>query len=407
MMSFAQTDERNQIKERILRLKAKKDFSPKDSVYIDQLNDLGKQMRYYNVDSVLILAQQALHWSNEIDYKKGKGIALLRLGDYYSDRGEKNKSITYYSKSSDIAKEINNSALVLRTMNNLAGEYVYKGDYAKALNGFLEAIEMAELADDKKMQSIINENIANLYASQKDYAQSLEFYQKVKKINNEIGNDVYSAETMSNLASVYADMGELDYAMFNINKSISVFEKNSILDWLAFAYEIKGKVYLKQGKYKWALYWYDQSDLLHRNLDDDRSKIDLLNGMAEAYLGQGKDDISKKYALEAFDISNEIEFLEGIQKCSRTLYDISKNKGDFATALTYHEIYQKLSDTLTRNENKKSLTLFKTKTDFDMQKQVLIEENEKALAKQQNYINIAMGVLLVFIVITYLVHRGQ
>jgi tetratricopeptide (TPR) repeat protein len=323
MMSFAQTDERNQIKERILRLKAKKDFSPKDSVYIDQLNDLGKQMRYYNVDSVLILAQQALHWSNEIDYKKGKGIALLRLGDYYSDRGEKNKSITYYSKSSDIAKEINNSALVLRTMNNLAGEYVYKGDYAKALNGFLEAIEMAELADDKKMQSIINENIANLYASQKDYAQSLEFYQKVKKINNEIGNDVYSAETMSNLASVYADMGELDYAMFNINKSISVFEKNSILDWLAFAYEIKGKVYLKQGKYKWALYWYDKSDLLHRNLDDDRSKIDLLNGMAEAYLGQGKDDISKKYALEAFDISNEIEFLEGIQKCSRTLCSIA------------------------------------------------------------------------------------
>ena len=199
----------------------------------------------------------------------------------------------------------------------------------------------------------MNENIANLYASQKDFDQSLDFYKKVKKINGELGDEVIIAETLGNLASTYADMGKLDYAMFNINKSLAIFEKHKILDWLAFTYEIKGKIYLKEKKYKWALYWYNQSELLHKELDDDRGKIDLFNGMAEAYLGQGKDSISENFALQAYEISDRIGFMEGTQKCAYTLYSINKNKKNYAKALNFHELYQKLSDTLSRNENKK------------------------------------------------------
>jgi signal transduction histidine kinase len=179
------------------------------------------------------------------------------------------------------------------------------------------------------------------------------------------------------------------------------------MDWLAYAYEIKGKVYLKQQKFKWSLYWYKQSDMLHKDLDDPRGKIDLLNGMAEAYLGQGKDSISQERALQAFEISKRISSMEGIQKCAITLYKINRNKQDYATALAFHELYQKLSDTLSRNENMKSLALLKTKTEYDDQKRTLIDENNRALAVQRRYINAALFILLIFIVITYFVHRGE
>ncbi|MEX0291008.1 MAG: tetratricopeptide repeat protein [Flavobacteriaceae bacterium] len=407
LIALPQKKERLEIKQRISKLRAQNNFSPKDTVYIDLLTDLAKQMRYYKEDSVLLLAKQAFKHSEEANYKRGQSTALLRYGDYHSDQGDNKTAIDYYTRSWQLAQEIDNLELKLRTINNLAGEYGYQGDYAQALDRYLEGLEIAEASDNKNMLSIINENIANLYAAQKDYQQSLEYFKKVKKINEEISNEVYSAETMSNLASVYADMGELDYAMFNINKSIAVFEKKGIADWLAYAYEIKGKTYLKQEKYKWALYWYDQSNLLHQDLDDDRGRIDLYAGMAEAYLGQGKDELSQKYALEALEISDEIQFLEGRQKCASTLYKISKNKNDFATALSYHELYQKISDSLSRNENRKSLTMLKVKTEHDNQKLALIEENERALAKQQRYVNIALVILLIFIVITFLVHRGQ
>jgi signal transduction histidine kinase len=212
---------------------------------------------------------------------------------------------------------------------------------------------------------------------------------------------------MSNIASLYAEMGKLEYAMYNANGSIMVFEKHGIMEWLAYAYEIKGKVYLKENKFKWAIHWYHQSEMLHKKLDDDRGRIDLLNGMAEAYLGLKKDSISERYALEAFEISDKIQFKEGQQKCAKTLYKINKNKKDFATALGYHELYQTLSDTLMRHENKKSLTLLKTKIEHDKQKQDLIQENRKQLAQQRNYVKAALAILLIFIVVSFLVRHSE
>ena len=404
---YPQQKDHEKLKERIAKLKSQSNFSVQDSTYIILLNEYAGKMRYLNEDSLLLLANEALEHSIASEFKRGQSEALFRIGDYYSDKGKNEEAINKYNEAWEIAKEINNDKLKLRILNNLSSEYGYKGDIAEALNGYLEGLEIAEATDNKEMLSILNENIASLFASQKDYKHALIYYKKVKKINVELGNELIKAETFSNLASLQADMGELDYAMFNINKAIATFEKNSSPDWLAFAYETKGKVYLKQKKYKWALFWYEQSNLLHKTLNDARGKIDLYNGMAEAYLGQDKDVLSEQFALDAFDISNEIQFLEGKQKCAKTLYIINKNKNKFAAALSYHEMFQSLSDTLTRNENKKSLTMLKVKTEHDNQKLALIEENEKALAKQQNYVNAALAILLIFIAITLLVSRGQ
>lgn len=407
MHSQAQQNVKDSLKEQLQRTTLQAGFNAKDTLHIDLINALANQMRFYKSDSLLQLAKQALALSRLGDYKTGETKALLSLGNYYSDKGAHEKGITYYEKALALGKVLKNEQLTLDSQNNLAGEYGYKGDYAKALIGYLEGIDMATEYNNLVMLSILNENIANLYTSQKDYVQALEFYKKVKKINQEIGNVICTAETMSNIASLYADMGKLDYAMYNANSSIMVFEKLGIMDWLAFGYEIKGKTYLKEKKFKWAMYWYNQSEVLHKNLDDDRGKIDLFNGMAEAYFGLKKYSLSERYALRAFKISDELKFKEGTQKCAKTLYKINKNKKDFATALEYHELYQTLSDTLSRKENRKSLTLLKTKMEHEKQKQDLIEENRQQLAEQRSYVNAALAILFIFIVVTFLVRRSE
>ncbi|WP_245731245.1 ATP-binding protein [Kriegella aquimaris] len=391
----------------INQLRSEINFTPNDTTYINLLNALGNEIRFYKADSLLHLSKQAFKYSNSTSYKLGEANALMGLGDYYSDKGDHSTAISNYKKALDLSLKGNYTQLVLTARNKLSGEYNLKGDYAKALSGHLENIELAEQTNSLLMLSITNENIANLYTSQKDYKQALEFYKKVKKINEKLRSDIFSAETMSNMASLYADMGELEYAMFNVNSSISVFEKNKILDWLAYAYGTKGKIYLKKQKLDWALYWYKQSEMLHTKLQDERGEIELLNGMAETYLGLEKYNKSQEYALKAFHISKKINFIEGIQKCAKTLYKIDKNKENFASALKYHEIYQKMTDTLSRNENKKSLTMLKTKLAHDKQKRELIQENEKALAQQRNYVYTALGILIVFLTITLMVKRNE
>ncbi|MEA1786190.1 tetratricopeptide repeat-containing sensor histidine kinase [Arenibacter sp. GZD96] len=406
-IGMGQRNLRDSLKLQITAYKHQPAFSTKDTTFIDLLNKLSAEMRYYNSDSLRLLALEVLKYSKAATYPRGESMALLRLGDYHSDRGDREQAISHYLEAIEHAKELSNPNLQLRIQNNLSGEYGYNGDYAKALSGYLDGIELAEKVDHKLMLSIMYENIGGLYASQKDFVQALEFYKKVKKINEQIGDPINSAKSMANLASVYTQMNNHDYAMFNINSSISTFEKFHIMDWLAFAYEVKGKIYVNQEKYTWALHWYKQSEMLHQKIDDERGKIDLLNGLSEAYFGLKKDSISEGYALEAFEISTKILFLEGIRKCSKTLYKINKNKEDYATALYYHELYQKLADTLARTENSKSLSMFKTKIAHDRQQEQLILENEKALAKQQGYIKASLVMLLIVILVALLVYRNQ
>ncbi len=405
--SSAQASRAVELRAEIKRQESRPNFKVTDTVYIDLLNELAREIRFYNADSLIDLSQKALEYSKNADYSRGQSIAYLRQGDYFSDKGQRDAAINNFTKALILARNMNEKALTLRIINNLATEYAYNGDYARSLNNYLEGVEMAELTGEKEMLSILNENIASLYESQEDHDQALVFYQKAKKLNDEVGNEIPSAETMSNLASLYADMGKLDYAMFNVNRSIAIFEKHQIMDWLAYAYQTKGKVYLKQDKYQWALYWYKQGELIHQEIDDDRGKIELFNGMAEAYLGQGIDSLSQKYAMEAFDISNRIQFPEGTRDCAKTLYRINKKNGDYEKSLAFHEIFQEITETLHRTENKKSLTLLKTRAEYDQQKQVLIEANQQALAKQRGLIYAAIIVLIIFAIITFFIKRAE
>tara|TARA_R110002051_G_scaffold78399_2_gene141936 strand:- start:792 stop:2882 length:2091 start_codon:yes stop_codon:yes gene_type:complete len=406
-IGIAQNRTKDSLTKALNELYSKRNFSTSDTTYINLLNELGAEFTYHTSDSLKILTMQSLKYSRDSNYKKGESISLMNMGIHHSNMGESSRAIAHYKEAIKIAKDIDHVLTHLRIINLLATEYNYAGNYAKSLDLFLEGTSLAEKTGQYGQLAVLLENLANLYASQKDFEQAIIFYERVKKLNTEYGNEISSAQTMANLASVYADMGNFEYAMFNVNSSIPIFESNHILDWQAFAYEIKGKTYLRQRNYKWALHWYNQCNLLHKKISDDRGKIDLLNGMAEAYYGLGKIALSEKYAQESFEISNKINFQEGIQKCAMTLYRINKSKNKYSDALKYHEIYQEVSDNLSRDENKRGLAMLKTKNDHDKEQEALILENKQALAQQTYYVYAAIVVIFIFIVITLLVHRGQ
>ncbi|MFS4492042.1 ATP-binding protein [Maribacter sp. 2308TA10-17] len=407
-LSRAQQNSRDSLIRLIQKTEAEKSFSKKDSTHINLLNDLGQNLRFYKADSLLRVAEQALNHSKSIQYTKGHIEALVNIGHYYSDKGNHDKAIKNYQNASKIANELGVLELILSTQNQLANQYTFHGDFEKALEEYLTGIEIATSADHKPMMAIINENIALLYADQNDFDQALVYFKIVKKLNEEIGDEISTAFTISNMADTYADMGNLEYAMFHITKSITVFEKYELMDWLAYAFEVKGKTYLKQGKYKWAIFWYNQSQSLHnKSVEDERSEINLLNGIAEANIGLEKDSISEKYAQNALEISTRLQESKGIQKSAEILYKISKKRNDYVSALNYHELFQRLSDTISKNGSKKNLLMLKTKMNHEQQKRTLIEENEKALAKQKNYVYASVAILLILMVITLLVRRNE
>ena len=387
------------INTKIQNLKKQRPTTFKDTTYVHLLYELGGKYRYISNDSLYAISLRIREISKEIAYDKGGIYALMRLGDYYSNKGFDEKSLNHYLEAYNLAGQKDYTGIKLDLFINLGYVYSLLGNYENAFKSYLEGIDLASTFEDKYLEhlSILNEAIANLYTSQKEYKQALSFFKETKKINDKIGDEKIQAETMVGLASVLAEMKQYGHAMFNVNKSIATFEKTKIYDWLAYAYTVKGEIYLDQNNFKWALYWFNQSKMLHENLDDDRARVDLLNGMGNAFLGLGKDSLSAITALEGYDIAKRIKSLPGQKDCAKTLYKVYKKQGDYGIALEFHEKYQTISDTLSKNENKRNLTLLKTKLDYDQQKKDLIAENNKALAKQRNYISITLLVIVVLI----------
>lgn len=403
----AQKDKRDSIYYRLKRLESTNRFNPQDTTHINLLISLARSYRFINNDSLHSISERVLKLSKEIDFKHGKIKALQGLGNYHSDEGNRKKSMKLFKKALRLARSKDDKKCELSIINALAHDYSYEGNYAEALNLYLKGIDVAKQTDDQQMLSILNENIANLYSGQKDFKNALVFYDTVQAINKALGNEIFHAETQSNMASLYKDSKNFDLAMFNINKSITAFEKHKIYDWLAYAYEVKGSIYLEQKKYQWALYWYDQSNMLHdQQLDDDREKIQLLNGMAQVYLGLGKDSLSMEYASEGLRLSKKIKSLQGEIDCAETLYLLFKNKGDNVAALAHLENFKKLSDSLSKDKNKQSLSLLETKMQYQQEKRELIAENKMALARQRNYIYISVLVFLILGGIIFIVRRS-
>ncbi len=395
----AQQSVMDSISKKIEQLQREYPHSYKDSNYVKLRYNLAARYRFIQSDSLFSISKEIEQISKSIAYPKGEVLALIGYGDYFSDKGESEKSLSNYLKSFELADQIGDTEMKLRLFINIGQEHSFLGEYEEALKNYLEGIDLASTDEDRYLNhlSILNEVIANLYVSQKVYDQALKFFLEAKKYNDKMGDEKIQAETLVSLSFLLSEMGRFDRAMFDINKSITVFEKHKIYDWLAYAYTIKGHIYLSQQNYKWGLYWFNQSKALYGDLDDDRSKIDLFDGMANAYFGIERDSLSLIYAKKSFDISKRIKSLEGQRDGAKTLYKIYKKQGDHRVALEYHELFQSISDTLSRDGNKRSLSLLKTKLDYNQQKKDLITKNTKELAKQQNYIITTLVVIVALI----------
>lgn len=402
------SNERDSLAYRLQRLESTNRFNPKDTTHIKLLVELAFSYRYLEMDSLYSIGKRALEYSEKIDYTYGKVKGLDALGNYYYNKGEREKSMPLFQEALRLATEAKDIPSELSIINAMAQNYSFEGNYAEALNLNLKGIDLAREIDNQPMLSVLNENIAGLYADQKDFKNALMFYDTVQKINRRLGDEVIDAETQSNMASLYKDAKDYKNAMFNINRSISTFEKHKVYDWLAYAYEVKGDIYLDQEKYKWALYWYDQSNMLFKHqIEDDRIKIQLMNGMAKVYFGLEQDSLALVYAQKGLALSDKIKSLQGKIDCSETLYKVHKKNGNTPEALAYLESFKILSDSLFKDKNKQSLSLLETKLQYEQEKQELIEANETALAKQRNYIYFSVIILMILSIITFVIRRSE
>lgn len=403
----SQQSKRDSIENRIGKIRLEQEGFQKDTLYISTLLDLAFENRYYNLDTLYLLTNEALHLSESLDFKIGKAKCYFNLGTFFSKKGKHELALKNFTISNNQAEEYNDNELELSTIDAIAYEYEFLGNYTQALKNYLEGEERAASLNNLPSLANFNANIASLYLQLDDFDMALNYYNKAKTIRVKIGKPIALAKTNCNIAHLYIDIKKFDKALKNLDYSIKIFKDNTVLDWLAYAYEIKGKLYLKKNEFETALSWFKKSEVIYEELDDEYYQTRMLLGMSETLLGLKKNNLSLNYAKKAKNLSEKLNFTKGSKDSAYLLFLINKNNGKYETALQFYEKYQKLKDSLSIKENNKALMLFKAQKEYEDEKKQFTLKNENLVAKQKTYLLASIGILVFLLTILFLVKRNE
>ncbi len=391
----------------IVELKSNQNFSPQNPKYIDLMIELAVDNIHSNPDSTVILLKEAYQLSLASNYRIGESKILSTYGYYYSAKGEMDKALEYNKNALEVANKYKLNEAKVKALNNMGLDYWYQENHASALTQFLEALSVVKDGDDIKMITVLNNNIALLYHSNKDYDTALEFYEVSKKYSLDNNNEKLQASIVLNIVGVYIAQERFVEADRDIDKSIEIFEKFDSTEWLINAYLIKGDIAIGKDNYQIALEWLNKAEKLCNELDYGTGYTSVYKSLATVYLKLKDFNTAETYALKGLKISKELNITETVNKFHFILSDVYHEKGDYKKAYEYLNDYQLLYEKSAKEKFKSGLSVALSKKKFENQKELLIDEQNKAIAKQKNYVYLAIAALIVVLLFLLMIFRAN
>ncbi len=342
--------------------------------------------RYYN---------EALKLYENIDFKKGCANCYNAMGIAYKNKGELRKSISYLKKAIRIEEEIGSKNLSA-SLINLGSTNQELGDFGEALLYLKKALSIAKADENEQRVAYSLNNLGTIYMDQGNYPLALEHFKKSLYINKNLGDSISIAHGLFNMGSIYKTQKYYDKAMKSYEKSLEIFERinnkkgiSSILNGIGMIHEENGdyksalehyfdalsigkqigaksdipyvlnnigEVYLALKDYRTANQYFTEAKKNGIEIESKRALCEAFIGLSRTYANQKEYNSALSNVSEANKISKKHGFLDYKKEVSEILSKIYKATGDYKKALSSHQQFKILNDSLFNKENIEKIT---------------------------------------------------
>ncbi len=301
------------------------------------------KLRY---DSSIKYANNATTLADKIGYAKGKGNALMMLGNNYKDEAKFNDALNYYTQSLDvfmkmgdklgtardygnlgityestgnyskavecyfnalgIFKDLKNEDGEAKCHQNMGNAYIFLGEFSKSMENYNSALSIFQKTGDSGGISDSYQNLAHIYYQQHDTAKSLDYYSRSLAISLHIGDSESAAHVLGNLANIYTDLRKFDKAMEYAITALNITKKIGELPEYGFDLETVGYIYQGQKKYDKAMIYFDSALSVARTTGDKERAEDIFKGVS--ILDSAKGDFKSAWK----DYKNYIRYRDSL-----------------------------------------------------------------------------------------------
>ncbi len=464
----------------------------RDTVRVNLLNTLAYTYRSYDISIAEEKSIEANNLAKELDYEKGLARSILifskihvskseypealedalkslelykkeenykhkdiiavynTLGMISSYQNDPNKSLDYFNKALDVAKEGGNRRDQADMLNNIGITYYSKGDLDEAVTFYKKSIAIYEqLGLNKRTESAIN-NIAVIFTIQGRYTEALEYYNEILVSFREDNKKDDIAMTTQNMGILYSKLGQHEKAYSYFDQSLQLFKELEEKEGIAKALINIGDVFTASKEYPKALDYFTEGLIIAKEIDaketlatcnnnigkvhlllqqpklalknfessldlglslGDKRNIGYSNiNLAEAYFMLKEYPKALQHAIEGKQIVDKLEMLAEQKEVNNTLSKIYEVRGEFKKALSSHRQFKILNDSLFNKENIENMTQleyeYKYKQQLDsasireLKLTKTVKDTSQDLKKsQRNYLLSIIGFLLVSILL--------
>ncbi|MCW5916271.1 MAG: tetratricopeptide repeat protein [Ferruginibacter sp.] len=245
------------------------------------------------IDSFLAVEKYFL----EIGDKEGLALTFQRLGETYANQNNADSSLYYLGKSLRLYQSIGNKPKVAFLYYTVSLTQRSMAMYGDALENNLQALSIARETNDSTL--VLECILANgfIYMLAKDYPSALKIQYEGLNLARTIKDSSYIATVYSDLGNTNMRSGKLDAAFENFSMALRIRKRLNLTTYLSSNLLYLSNILVKQGKYGQAISYGLESLEYAKLLKDGRFLLDSYSDLANTYLLSG----DAKNALTYFD----------------------------------------------------------------------------------------------------------
>ena len=264
--------------------------------------------------------------------------SLLWLILANSSASNPDSSLYYGAKALELARTLDKKELAVFAMGFMGNAYHNKGNLPKALEITLASIAEAEglsLSEEINIGPSYS-TLGDIYTTIGDYPRAFTYYSKILEIRGSEDDGSTAGFAHFGRATVYAQMGELDSTMIELNASYKNFIGSKFRDYQVIPnwFNLRAKVYAQQGKIDLALKDYFVALSMTVKSNDSYYTANSYNDIAGLYATIHAVDSAIYYALNGLEEARKISYASGMLAASEILASQFDGKDD-SKALRY------------------------------------------------------------------------
>ncbi len=348
-------------------------------------------------DSSLDYGRQAVDLATKMDNPAALAKARNSLGGAHFLKGAFPEAIQELETAFELRTGLGDQSGAASCLNNLGNVFLEQGNFYRALDNFLQSLQLEEtygtprgraiallniaivhfkqenwkasreytekalnqfreLPNETWYHSYAYNNLGNIaYEADQDYQRSLEYHQEALKLRRELGSPALVCSSLINLGAVYLAMDDHEQALEHLGQAYETARRHGNRNALP-------DILINQGK-----------------------AMELAGDMPKAL------DLYRQAYREAQLTGAAPKIYDAADRLSNALFQT----GNYRQAYDFQTIAGAYHDSLLNEKNVRQLTQLEMKYEFDKER-VLREQNNQRAINQQKYIRNTVIIFLFF-----------